>query len=87
MPEDEYLIRDVTVSPRSVELTGPAEEIERISQCIVEEEINEELTSSYTTTLFFSLPPAHPPDHQLHPGLPYGPSGTALQLHRLWALH
>lgn len=51
MPEDEYLIRDVTVSPRSVELTGPAEEIERISQCIVEEEINEELTSSYTTTL------------------------------------
>ena len=51
VPEDEYLIRDVTVSPRSVELTGPAEEIERISQCIVEEEINEELTSSYTTTL------------------------------------
>ena len=34
-----------------MELTGPAEEIERISQCIVEEEINEELTSSYTTTL------------------------------------
>lgn len=27
VPEDEYLIRDVTVSPRSVELTGPAEEI------------------------------------------------------------
>lgn len=51
VPEDEYLIRDVTVSPRSVELTGPAEEIERISHCIVEEEINEELTSSYTTTL------------------------------------
>ena len=30
VPEDEYLIRDVTVSPRSVELTGPAEEIERL---------------------------------------------------------
>ena len=56
VPEDEYLIRDVTVSPRSVELTGPAEEIERISQCIVEEEINEELTSSYTTTLPPEIP-------------------------------
>lgn len=51
VPEDEYLIRDVTVTPRSVELTGPADELNRISQCIVEQEIDEELTSSYTTTL------------------------------------
>ena len=51
VPEDEYLIRDVTVTSRSVELTGPADELNRISQCIVEQEIDEELTSSYTTTL------------------------------------
>lgn len=41
VPEDEYLIRDVTVSPRSVELTGPAEEIERTASALSEEEINE----------------------------------------------
>ena len=31
-PADDYLIRDVSVSPSSVELTGPAEDIARISQ-------------------------------------------------------
>lgn len=50
-PADDYLIRDVSVSPSSVELTGPAEDIARISQCVVEKDIDQELTSSYSETL------------------------------------
>lgn len=50
-PADSYLIRAVSVSPINVELTGPAEDISRISQCVVEKEISQELTSSYNETL------------------------------------
>ncbi|WP_296626450.1 CdaR family protein [uncultured Negativibacillus sp.] len=50
-PADNYLIRDVSVSPSSVAITGPAEDIARISQCVVEKDIDQELTSSYTETL------------------------------------
>ena len=50
-PAKDYLIRDVSVSPSSVELTGPAEDIARISQCVVEKDIDQELTSSYSETL------------------------------------
>ena len=48
---DDYLIRDVSVSPSTVQITGPAEDISRISQCVVEKDIDEELTSSYSETL------------------------------------
>ena len=50
-PADDYLIRDVSVSPSSVELTGPAEDIARISQCVVEKDIDQELTSSYLSLI------------------------------------
>lgn len=50
-PVEDYLIRDVSVTPINVEITGPAEDIFRVSQCVVQKDINEELTSTYNETL------------------------------------
>lgn len=50
-PAENYLIRDVVVSPSTVELTGPAEDISRVSQCVIEKDVDEELTSSYSEVL------------------------------------
>lgn len=50
-PVEDYLIRDVSVTPINVEITGPAEDISRVSQCVVQKDINEELTSTYNETL------------------------------------
>lgn len=50
-PADNYLIRDVVVSPSTVELTGPAEDISRVSQCVIEKDVDEELTGSYSEVL------------------------------------
>ncbi len=50
-PADNYLIRDVVVSPSSVELTGPAEDISRVNQCVIINDIDKELTSSYSEVL------------------------------------
>lgn len=54
-PAEDYLIRDVSVTPPSVEVTGPAEDISRINRCIVKNEINQELTSTYSETLPISF--------------------------------
>lgn len=50
-PAENYLIRDVVVSPSTVELTGPAEDISRVSQCVIEKNVDEELTGSYSEVL------------------------------------
>lgn len=50
-PAENYLIRDVVISPSTVELTGPAEDISRVSQCVIEKDVDEELTSSYSEVL------------------------------------
>ena len=50
-PAENYLIRDPSLSPSTVEVTGPAEDISRISQCVVQKNIDQQLTKTYNETL------------------------------------
>lgn len=46
-PED-YLIRNVSLSPSTVTVTGPEEDISRIASCVAETTLDEQLTSTYS---------------------------------------